>query len=147
MDIEPGEDIGTVLLSDADIDSLAPKPIKTAMYAEFRSLEKGRFELRPILRRVLDEVFTDPAIRRPRVGANRHWPRLRQYLRAIEDETNLPPDGQGMRLANRSGRGPVAQNPADPCRLSVVIDPDYLGTQPIARPRSEPPRARGLLGE
>lgn len=126
LDIEPGEDIGTVLLGDADIDSIAPKPIKTAMYAEFRSLEKGRFELRPILRRVLDEVFTDPAIRRPHVGANRHWPRLRQYLREIEDETNLLPDGQGMRLANKSGRGPVAQYPTDPGRLSVVIDPDYL---------------------
>ncbi len=126
LDIEPGEDIAAVLLSNADIDSLAPKPIKTAMYGEFRSLGKGRFELRPILRRVLDEVFTDSAIRRPRVGANRHWPRLRQYLREIEDETNWLPDGQGMRLANKSGRGPVAQFPTDPSRLSVIIDPDYL---------------------
>jgi len=126
LDIEPGEDIRAVLLGWADVDSIAPKPIKTAMYADFRRLGKGRFELRPILRRVLDEVFTDPTIRRPRVGANRHWPRLRQYLREIEDETNWLPDGQGMRLANKSGRGPIAQYPTDPGRLSVVIDPDYL---------------------
>ncbi|MFG1182947.1 TroA family protein [Xanthobacter versatilis] len=126
LDIEPGEDLTKALLYPVDIDTLAPKQVKDEMYAEFHRRGKGRFDLRPILRRVLDELFTERTIRRPNVGANRHWPRLRQYIREIEDETNWLPDGQGVRLVNKGGRGPVAREPRDPGRLSVIIDPDYL---------------------
>lgn len=126
LDVECGEDIEEALLSWADLDNLSPEQIKRAMYSEFRSQGQGRFDLRPILRRVLDELFNGPTSRRPRVGANRHWPRLLQYLREIEVETNWLPDGQGIRLANKGGRGPVAQYPNDPGRLSVIINPDYL---------------------
>ncbi|HEY7810965.1 MAG TPA: hypothetical protein VIA98_11345 [Allosphingosinicella sp.] len=86
----------------------------------------GRFELRAILRAVLDLLFGDSRTRRPRVGPNRHWPRLLQYLRELEEATDWSPDGRGMRLVNIGGRGPVAREPRDPALLAVIVEPDYL---------------------
>lgn len=126
LDIEPDEDLRAALLYPVDIDALTPKQVKDAMYLEFHRRDKGCFGLRSILRRVLNKLYPDFTIRRPNVGANRHWPRLRQYVREIEDETNCLPDGRGIRLVNKGRRGPVAQHPGDPGRLSVIIDPDYL---------------------
>lgn len=126
LDVQPGEDVGEVLLGWANIDDLTPNQVKAAMLAEFRIRGEGRFDLRPILRAVLDAAFSDARTRRPRAGPNRHWPRLLQYLREIEEETDWSPDGRGIRLANIGGRGPVARDPRDPGLLSVVINPDYL---------------------
>lgn len=126
LDVQPDEDIEDVLLGWADLDDLTPNRIKAAMLSELHKCGKGRFELRPILRAVLDKLFDHSTTRRPRVAANRHWPRLLQYLRELEEATDWSPDGRGMRLANVGGRGPVAHDPRDPSRLSVVVDPDYL---------------------
>jgi hypothetical protein len=126
LDVQPDEDPGAVLLGWADVDDLTPNLVKAALLAEIRKRGKGRFELRTILRDVLDVLFSEAQTRRPRVGRNRHWPRLRQYLREIEEATDWSPDGRGMRLSNLGGRGPVALEPRDPGLLSVIIDPEYL---------------------
>ncbi len=126
LDVQPGEDIEEVLLAWADMDDLTPKQVKTALLLEVQNRGKGRFELRAVLRAVLDALFDGAGTRRPRVGSNRHWPRLLQYLRELEEDTDWSPDGRGIRLANAGGRGPVARQPWDPGRLSIVIDPNFL---------------------
>ena len=134
LDVSPEEDLGKALLR-VDLDELSPNAIKQAVRNEIdrhRAQSPGRIALRPILRRVLDELYAGIDVRRPNVGANRHWPRLLQYLRELEEETDWSPDGRGFRLANAGGRGPVAHEPTDPGRLSVVIDPGYLWPEPRA---------------
>ena len=126
LDVRPDEDIEEVLLAWADMDDLTPSRVKAALLLEAQNLGKGRFELRAVLRAVLDALFDDARTRRPRVGPNRHWPRLLQYLRELEEDTDWSPQGRGVRLANAGGRGPVARQPRDPSLLSIVIDPDYL---------------------
>jgi len=126
LDVQPGEDIDEVLLGWADLDDFTPNRIKAAMLAEFESRGRGRHELRAILRATLDRLFDESRTRRPRVGPNRHWSRLLQYLRELEEATDWSPDGRGFRLANIGGRGPVAREPRDPGLLSAIIDPEYL---------------------
>jgi hypothetical protein len=126
LDVNPGEDVGEVLIGWADLDDLTPNQIKTALLEVCRKQNEGRHDLRAVLRAVLDSLFDDTKTRRPRVGANRHWPRLLQYLRELEEETDWSPDGQGIRLANIGGRGPVARLPRDPASLSIIIKPDYI---------------------
>lgn len=126
LDVKPGEDVGEVLLGWADLDDLTPNQIKTAILQECRSQGEGRHHLRAVLRAALDILFDGTKIRRPRVGANRHWHRLLQYLRELEEETDWSPDGRGIRLANVGGRGPVARHPRDPTLLSIIVKPDYI---------------------
>ena len=124
LDVEPGESIASALL-DADVDDLPPKQVKEAMLERCKALGFGRHELRAMLRPVLDALFPGPNTRRPRVGPNRHWPRLLQYVREIEEESTWS-DGKGIHLMNRGGGGKVAQRPADPGDLLIRVDPDYL---------------------
>lgn len=126
LDVQAGEEIEEVLLAWANVDDLAPNLVKAALLTEVHNRGKGRFELRPVLRAVLDALFDDARTRRPRVGPNRHWPRLLQYLRELEEDTDWSPEGRGVRLTNAGGRGPVARQPRDPSLLSILIDPDYL---------------------
>lgn len=126
LDIDTKDDIAEALLGWADMDDLPPKVVKQAMLEECLNLGDGRHELRSLLRPVLDKVFADGKTRRPRVGANRHWPRLLQYLRELEEETDWSPAGRGIRLMNLGGRGRVAREPSDPANLAVRIDPDHV---------------------
>lgn len=126
LDIEPDEEIRSALLENADLDDLSPKRVKAAMLDECHRRGRGRHDLRAFLRVVLDGLYNVKTMRRPNVGANRHWPRLRQYLRELEYETDWSPDGRGVRLANIGGGGRVAREPADPSRLSIIIDPDFF---------------------
>ena len=96
------------------------------MMAELARRGTGRYEMRDVLRAVLDTLFDASTTRRPRVGANRHWRRLLQYLRELEQETDWSPDGRGVRLANRGGRGPVALEPRDPGLLRLIIDVGFI---------------------
>jgi hypothetical protein len=132
LDVDEKQDIAQALLTDADMDDLSPKMVKDALLAQCVVLGAGRHELRALLRPVLDAVFPGAGTRRPRVGANRHWRRLLQYLRELENETTWP-TGQGIRLMNAGGRGPVARVPSDPADLAIRIDPDHF------RPRSLSP--------
>lgn len=126
LDVDRKDDIAEVLLGWADMDDVAPKIVRQAMIARCLELGKGRHDLRSVLRPVLDVVFADSKARRPRVGANRHWPRLLQYLRELEDETDASPAGQGLRLLNAGGGGRVARHPSDPGTLAVRVDPEHL---------------------
>jgi len=125
LDVEPKEDIAEVLLGHADMDDVPPKSVKEAMLQQCALLGAGRHELRSLLRPVLDGVFAKAKTRRPRVGANRHWPRLLQYVRELEEDTTWS-TGKGVHLMNAGGGGRVARHPADPADLVVRIDPDHL---------------------
>lgn len=126
LDVRSDEAIAEVLLTWADMDDRTPAQVRQAMLDQCRLLGSGRHELRRYLRAVLDALFDDTGTRRPRVGPNRHWPRLRQYLRELEADTDWSPHGRGLRLANIGGKGPVARVPGDPTALVLVINTDYL---------------------
>lgn len=126
LDVDAKEDIAEVLLGYADMDDLAPSVVKQAMLDECRRLGTMRLEVRDFLRPVLDALFKAETTRRPRVGANRHWPRLLQYLRELQDDTDWRPDGRGVVISNSGGRGPVARHPQDPAQLAIRIDAEYL---------------------
>lgn len=126
LDVEAKEDIAEVLLAYADMDDLPPSAVKQAMLDECRRLGTTRVEMRDFLRPVLDALFKSEKTRRPRVGANRHWPRLLQYLRELQEDTDWRPDGRGVVIMNAGGAGPVARSPADPSLLALRIDAAYL---------------------
>ena len=126
LDVDAKEDIAEVLLGYADMDDVTPSAVKQAMLDECRKLGSTRVEVRDFLRPVLDALFKAETTRRPRVGANRHWPRLLQYLRELQDDTDWRPDGRGIQIMNSGGGGPVARNPHDPTLLAMRIDVDYL---------------------
>ena len=126
LDVEDGEEIKEVLLTYADMDDITPRAARDAIIKHAVALGEGRHELRTLLRAALDELFADQPTRRPRVGANRHWNRLLQYLRELEWETDWSPSGRGLRLMNAGGGGPVARDPADPELLDVRINPEFF---------------------
>lgn len=126
LDVDPKDDIAEVLLGWADMDDVPPKVVKQALREECARLGPGRHKLRDLLRPVLVKAFAGANTRPPRVGANRHWPRLLQYLRELEEETDWSPAGRGVRLMNAGGGGPVAREPGDPAVLAIKIDPDHL---------------------
>lgn len=126
LDVDADEEIPDALLRWADVDDIPPNVLRRAIQSQAHVLGKGRHDLRALLRPVLDVVFAKSSARRPHYGANRHWPRLLQYLRELEEETDWSPAGRGLRLVNAGGRGPVAFKPTDPRTLAVWIDPDFL---------------------
>lgn len=129
-DIQNPEDpncLAQALLKAADIDNLSPNFLIGIMLERLSELslnETYEIELRYFLRDVLDDAFEGLGTRRPNVGANRHWPRLRQYLREIEEvytgHTRAQPS---MMLRNTRG-GRMALNPRDPRRLTLLINPE-----------------------
>ena len=125
LDVDEKEDIAEVLLGNADMDDVPPKLVKDAMLEQCIILGGGRHDLGALLRPVLGKVFADGKTRRPRLGANRHWPRLLQYVRELEEDTNWP-TGKGVHLMNAGGGGRVARRPANPADLVVRIDPEHL---------------------
>lgn len=125
LDVDPNEDIADVLLKYADMDDVTPNAVREAMLEQCVKLGNGRHELRSLLRPVLDQVFPNEKTRRPRVGANRHWPRLLQYVREIEHESDWG-EGKGVHLMNAGGGGRVAETPEDPGNLAIRIDTAYL---------------------
>ncbi len=126
LDVDAKEDIAQVLVAYADMDDLPPSAVKQAMLDECRRLGTTRIEVRDFLRPVLDALFKSEATRRPRIGPNRHWPRLFQYLRELQDDTDWRPDGRGVVIMNTGRGGPVARNPWDPALLAMRIDANYL---------------------
>lgn len=123
LDVGDRESITEALLGgNAYMDDVTPWQVKQEIYEQALQLGSGRHELNTLLRRVLDNIFTKKGMRKPRVGQNRHWPRLYQYIRELEEET----ERNGMRLVNAGGRGPIANNPSDPNRLAIWIDSEYL---------------------
>lgn len=112
-----------------DIDDVPPNVFKQSIRDEAKEATDGEkvdvdldVFLRTIVTRVMAELKWE---RRLNVGANRHFPRMFQWLREIEDETT-DDDGRGLRIMNRSGTGRVAAEPAGPHTLRVRLDPAYF---------------------
>ena len=126
LGLEDDDELGEALLEFADLDSIPPNEVKASILAQCAELGDGLHELRDLLRRVLDELFDGRSKRQARVGANRHWPRLLLYLRELEEETDWEEHGQGLKLINSGGRGPLAAHPADPSRLAIRIETSNL---------------------
>lgn len=78
--------------------------------------------LRAVVARVVPRMGWN---RRLNVGENRHFPRMVQWLREVQTETT---DGDciGLKLMNRSARGPVATYPISPRTLMVRLDARWL---------------------
>ncbi|MDF1835843.1 MAG: hypothetical protein P1U62_13320 [Alteraurantiacibacter sp. bin_em_oilr2.035] len=126
LGLDDDDELGEALLEFADLDALSPNEVKASILAQCEVLGDGRHELRQLLRPVLDALFEGRSKRQARVGANRHWPRLLLYLRELEAETDWEGYGQGVKLMNSGGRGPVAAHPTDPSKLAVRIDTSNL---------------------
>ncbi|MFC0267290.1 hypothetical protein [Kushneria aurantia] len=108
-----------------DIDDLSPNLLLGIMLEKMDDLECSgmeKIELRHFLREVLDEAFEDRGTRRPNVGANRHWPRLRQYLREIEEMCTGNPQTERSQIMRNTYGGRIALLPKDPGRLTLKVN-------------------------
>ncbi len=112
-----------------DIDDVSPNLFKSACYAEAKSVTaKGGIDspLNEFLRGVINRVGVSMGWnRRMNIGANRHFPRMAQWLRELEAETHWE-TGIGFWLLNVSGTGRVREFPIDPSTLKIRIDPAHL---------------------
>lgn len=112
-----------------DVDDVAPSVFKKAIWDQALALadeEPVDINLDEFLRAVVRRICTEMNwSRRINVGENRHFPRMVQWLREVENDTTTD-DGVGLRLLNRGGRGPVANHPARPNTLKVRLDASYL---------------------
>lgn len=133
-DAEPTvEDIIESVSDDSivrSVDDLTANQILNAIEAIAleRSAEHGSVEVNMavFLREVMTWLFTENEINgRINIGANRHFPRLYQWLKEYSEST-VWPHGVGLKIKNHSGRGRVANSPVDPKLLKVSIDYNYL---------------------
>ncbi|ESY27716.1 hypothetical protein [Mesorhizobium sp. LNJC391B00] len=122
---------GQQLVPRPDIDDVSPNAFKAAAWdtaLEFcPTWEIIDVELSEFLRKALDRLANTLGWpRRPNIGENRHFPRMVQWLREMEEETDWRPDGQGFRLMNAAGKGAVRFAPTDPRSLKLRINPRFL---------------------
>ena len=115
--------------SAADIDDVPPSVFKRAIWAE--AIDRAGDEtvdvnlddfLRAVVARVIDDIGWE---RRFNVGENRHFPRMVQWLREVEEETTWD-EGVGLYLMNRASAGRVASYPTNPRTLKVRLNKDLL---------------------
>ncbi len=104
-----------------DVDDVPPSIFKKAIWAEALDVDLDDF-LRAVVSRVVDEMGWK---RRFNVGENRHFPRMVQWLREVEEETTWD-EGVGLHLMNRASAGRVASYPHSPHNLKVRLDADWL---------------------
>jgi hypothetical protein len=108
-----------------DVDDVPPSVFKDAIWAE--AFERAGEEpidvdLDEFLRSVISRIVTTMEWkRRFNVGENRHFPRMVQWLREVQGESDNG-DGKGFQLMNRSRSGSVAANPPGPYGLKVRIN-------------------------
>lgn len=115
--------------SAPDVDDVPPSVFKRAIWAE--ATDRAGDEtvdvnlddfLRAVVARVIDEMGWK---RRFYVGENRHFPRMVQWLREVEEETTWD-EGVGLYLMNRASAGRVASYPTSPLTLKVRLNSDLL---------------------
>ncbi|MGR9171697.1 hypothetical protein [Rhizobium sp. KDH_Rht_773_N] len=83
-------------------------------------------ELVIFLRGVIRDIFEkNSLVGRINIGANRHFPRLFQWLTEFENNTDWGTN-KGFHIKNISGRGRVKRMPTDPRTLKVTLDIRYL---------------------
>lgn len=138
MDIQEGaeatvEDVLSSVANDSvlrNVDDLTANQILKAM--EIVAFECGSddelvdMNMADFLRLVVRNIFLENDINgRINIGANRHFPRLYQWLTEYAESTELA-GGTGLKVRNLSGKGRVARNPVDPTSLKVVINRQYL---------------------
>lgn len=112
-----------------DVDDVPPSTFKKAIWAEalYRVGDEAvDVDLDDFLRGVVSRVICEMGWkRRFNVGENRHFPRMVQWLREVEEETTWD-EGVGLHLMNRASAGRVALYPANPHNLKVRLDADWL---------------------
>lgn len=112
-----------------DVDDVPPAIFKKAIWAEALDRvgdEVVDIDLDDFLRAVVSRVIKKMGWqRRFNVGKNRHFPRMVQWLREVEEETTCD-NGIGLRLMNRASAGKVASYPSGPEKLKVRLDSDWL---------------------
>lgn len=112
-----------------DVDDVPPSVFKGAIWTEAldrASDESVDVDLDVFLRPVIVRIITAMGwMRRFNVGENSHFPRMIQWLREVQDESEYE-GGIGFRLMNRSGSGRVAACPRGPYGLKVRIDGAWL---------------------
>ena len=109
-----------------DVDDLTPNQVRSAMWVTvaLNAPDEGEppndIEVPDFLRQTLREIWHEEGLTgRINVGANKHWPRLWEYL--WETEADLERDGVRYMQIMNVGRGRVAEFPEDPRRLRVRI--------------------------
>ncbi|UWQ44198.1 hypothetical protein [Leisingera aquaemixtae] len=115
--------------SAPDVDDIPPSVFKKAIWEEaydHAGDEVVDVNLDDFLRAVVTRVIGHMGWkRRFNVGANRHFPRMVQWLREVEEETTWD-EGIGLRLMNRASVGRVALYPTSPHKLKVRLDSAWL---------------------
>ena len=115
--------------SAPDVDDVPPSVFKKAIWAE--AIDRAGDEivdvnlddfLRSVVARVIDEMGWK---RRFNVGENRHFPRMVQWLREVQEETTWD-EGVGLYLMNRASAGRVASHPSNPHQLKVRLNSALL---------------------
>lgn len=112
-----------------DVDDVPPSIFKKAIWAEALDRvadEAVDVDLDDFLRAVVSRVIGKMGWkRRFNVGENRHFPRMVQWLREVEEETTWD-EGVGLHLMNRASAGKVASYPVSPHTLKVRLNADWL---------------------
>lgn len=113
-----------------DIDDVSPNLFKSSCVAEAKRHPEGEVvdvALPDFLRAVMKAVGAKMGwSKRVNIGANRHFPRMVEWLREIQNESEWEDGTFGLRLMNLKGAGQVRSYPTDPATLKVRIRSDYL---------------------
>lgn len=112
------------------IDDVSPNAFKSACLAEAKRYQEGKavdVPLPDFLRVIIKAVGLKMGwSKRINIGANRHFPRMVEWLREIQNESEWEDGSIGFRLMNTKGVGKVRGYPTDPATLKVRIRSDYL---------------------
>lgn len=113
-----------------DIDDVSPNLFKSSCVAEAKRHPEGEVvdvALPEFLRAVMKAVGSKMGwSKRVNIGANRHFPRMVEWLREIQNESEWEDGNFGLRLMNLKGAGQVRSYPTDPATLKIRIRSDYL---------------------
>lgn len=113
-----------------DIDDVSPNAFKSACLDEAKRYPEGDavdVPLPDFLRVIIKAVGLKMGwSKRINIGANRHFPRMVEWLREIQNESEWEDGSFGFRLMNAKGAGQVRGYPTDPSTLKIRIRSEYL---------------------
>lgn len=113
-----------------DVDDVSPNKFKEVARSCALELlgdaDVADIDLDRLLRAVADKLQVDLSWgRRINIGENRHFPRMFQWLREVDEET-AEDDQRGFHIMNRGGGGRVARHPDGPRDLKVRVSREFL---------------------